>query len=182
MNTNIPYTLRRSQRSRHVRLTVRPGGSVVVTAPQWLGMNVIDRFLLSKKQWILEKLKLLSGVVPVRASTRKQYLQNREQARKVILERLQYWNQRYNFSYGRVAIKDHHSMWGSCSRKGNLNFNYRLLFLASELQDYVVVHELCHLKEPNHSKRFWALVATTIPDYNQQRRGLKQYQASGMFL
>jgi len=179
---SIEYTLRRSTRSRQVRLTVRPGGAVVVTAPQWLGMNVIDRFLQSKKQWILEKLKLLSGVVPIRSSTRKQYLEHREQARKVILERLEYWNERYHFSYGRVCIKDQHSMWGSCSRKGNLNFNYRLLFLAAELQDYVVVHELCHLKEPNHSKRFWALVSETLPDYNQRRMQLKQRQANGMFL
>jgi len=181
MNESVAYTLRRSARSRSVRLTVRPGGSIVVTAPHWLGMNVINRFLLSKKLWILEKLKVLSGVQPTQASTRKQYLQHREQARRMILGLLEHWNKHFGFSYGRVAIKDHHSMWGSCSRKGNLNFNYRLLFLPKELQDYVVVHELCHLKEPNHSKSFWVLVKQALPDYNQLRLQLKSYQANSAY-
>jgi predicted metal-dependent hydrolase len=100
------------------------------------------------------------------------YLTYKEKAREMIRERLLYYNTFYNFSYKRIAIKDHRSRWGSCSKKGNLNFNYRLVLLPQHLADYVIVHELCHLGEFNHSPRFWALVEKTVPDWKERRREL----------
>lgn len=97
----------------------------------------------------------------------------RRQARAIITERLAYWNSRYGFTYHRVAIKEQKTRWGSCSRKGNLNFNWRLLLAPLPILDYVVIHELCHLKEQNHAQRFWALVAQSCPDYRERRRWLK---------
>ena len=85
-------------------------------------------------------------------------------------------NAYYKFEYGRVNIRDQKSRWGSCSRQGNLNFNYRLLFLNSAVRDYVIVHELCHLKEFNHSSRFWELVSRQTPDYKILRNQLKHGQ------
>jgi len=73
-----------------------------------------------------------------------------------------------------VKIRDQSSRWGSCSWKGNLNFSYKLVLLPEHLADYVVVHELCHLREMNHSPRFWALVSQTVPDYRAKRRELKK--------
>ena len=107
---------------------------------------------------------------------RQAYLHHREDARIHILGRLAHWNQYYGFQLGRVSIKDHRSVWGSCSSKGNLNFNYRLLFLPPVLADFVIVHELCHLKEPNHSASFWELVAQTFPDWRDHRRQLRTYR------
>jgi hypothetical protein len=104
----------------------------------------------------------------------KNYLQYKNQARCLVRQRLEYYNQFYNFKYYRVSIKDQRSRWGSCSGLGNLNFNYRLASLPDELADYIIVHELCHLKEMNHSARFWRLVAQTIPDYLGRRRELKK--------
>ena len=75
--------------------------------------------------------------------------------------------------YRRVSIKDQKTCWGSCSRKGNLNFNYKLLFLPEHLQDYVIVHELAHLVELSHSRRFWAVVAGVLPDWRVRRRELR---------
>lgn len=102
------------------------------------------------------------------------YLKHKEQARALVKERLEFFNAHYQFSYGRVAIKDQRTRWGSCSSKGNLNFSYRLVFLPAECVDYVIVHELCHLKEFNHSPRFWALVAQTIPNYKKLRAQIQK--------
>lgn len=99
------------------------------------------------------------------ARSRALYALHKEYARSLILERLAYWNQFYGVTYNRVAIRDQRSRWGSCSTKGNLNFNYRIAFLAPELRDYIIVHELCHRIEFNHSPAFWAHVARTIPTY-----------------
>lgn len=81
----------------------------------------------------------------------------------------------YTFSYKKISIKNVSSRWGSCSRKGNLNFNFRLALLPPELADYIIVHELCHLGEFNHSKKFWDLVALTIPNWQKLRNGLKEH-------
>lgn len=102
------------------------------------------------------------------------YTANREKARILVKERLLHYNQFYGFSVGRVAIRNQRSRWGSCSKKGNLNFNYKIVFLSPEMVDYIIVHELCHIGEFNHSKNFWALVAQTVPDYKKIRMNLKK--------
>lgn len=108
-----------------------------------------------------------------RTRSRKLYLANKEAARTLIAERIVHFNQHYQARVGRIAIKNLKSRWGSCSRKGNLNFNYKLVFMDPDLRDYIVVHELCHLKEFNHSPKFWARVAETIPDYKERIKRLR---------
>ncbi|HEX7724733.1 MAG TPA: M48 family metallopeptidase [Candidatus Paceibacterota bacterium] len=102
-----------------------------------------------------------------RTRSRKLYLANKESTRALIMERIAHFNQHYQVPIARVAIKNLKSRWGSCSRKGNLNFNYKLTFLPPDLRDYVIVHELCHLKEFNHGPKFWARVAETVPNYKE---------------
>ena len=102
----------------------------------------------------------------------RRYNEHKEAAGVLVHAKLEKLNAHYGFTYGRVTIRDQRSRWGSCSKKGNLNFNYRLLFLPEELSDAVVVHELCHLKEFNHSSKFWALVGETIPDYIERKKKL----------
>lgn len=97
----------------------------------------------------------------------------RRQGRRVFTERVAHWNAQYGFSYGRIAIRDQKSRWGSCSRQGNLNFNWRLLLAPLAVLDYIVIHELAHLKEGNHSPRFWALVAEKCPAYREHRAWLR---------
>ena len=99
------------------------------------------------------------------SSVTKHYLENKESARSLVLTRLHYFNQHYGLKWNRVAIRNQRRCWGSCTSLKNLNFNYKIQLLPPHLQDYIIVHELCHLKELNHGADFWALVAETIPDY-----------------
>lgn len=101
-------------------------------------------------------------------------VKKREEARVFVLGRLAYFNQFYNLKINRVAIKNTYRRWGSCSSKGNLNFNYKIIYLRPELADYLIVHELCHLGEFNHSPKFHALVAKTIPNYANINKELKK--------
>ncbi|HAI62645.1 TPA: M48 family peptidase [candidate division WWE3 bacterium] len=101
------------------------------------------------------------------------YLENKKVARKIILEYLHFFAALYKVKFRKVAIRNQRSKWGSCSKAKNLNFNYKVAFLPNDQRDYVVVHELCHLIEFNHSKKFWAEVARTIPNYKEIRKKVK---------
>lgn len=104
--------------------------------------------------------------------SRREYVKYKEAARALALARLAYFNQLYGFSFGRLAIRNQKTRWGSCSKKGNLNFSYRIALLPPELADYIIVHELCHLGEFNHSPRFWALVERACPEHRALRKQL----------
>ena len=171
----VHYSLRRSSRAKHLRLSVQAGGAVVCTAPLHVSESIIAKFLAEHSAWITKASQRMSTFKAIPVSGRRSYLAHKERARVFVHERLQHWNSFYGFRFNRIAIKDTKRLWGSCSRRGNLNFSYALLFLPQEPADYVVVHELCHLKEHNHSKAFWALVAKGIPNYLQLRRDLRQY-------
>jgi len=98
---------------------------------------------------------------------KKHYAEHKEAARQLCRVRLDHYNEHYKLQFNRLSIKNTRSRWGSCSSKKNLNFNYRIVFLAPELQDYLIVHELCHLAQMNHGPNFWALVAEQVPNYKQ---------------
>jgi len=100
-------------------------------------------------------------------------LQYKEAARELAKSRIAYYNELYHFAVSRISIKNTKSRWGSCSKKGNLNFSYKIVLLPLELADYVIVHELCHLGEFNHSRRFWALVAKALPNHVALRKRFK---------
>ncbi len=175
MSLSFPYIIKTVRRSRHIRIAIHRDGRVVVTKPFFLSKAMAENFLNSKAAWIEEKLEKFRAM-PVsltRPHLREDYLKNKEAARRLITGRLEYFNRYYNFKYGRISIRDQRTRWGSCSRTGNLNFSYRLVELSPEAADYIVVHELCHLKEFNHSAKFWALVGQVIPDYKERRRELK---------
>lgn len=111
------------------------------------------------------------GVTTVKKTIEQFY---RKKAEEVIHDRLQFFNEHYDFKYNRVTLRNQKSRWGSCSRLNNLNFNWRLIMAPIEVIDYVIVHEMCHLKEMNHSPRYWRLVAETIPDYKEVRKWLRK--------
>ncbi|MBI5200923.1 MAG: M48 family metallopeptidase [Elusimicrobia bacterium] len=99
---------------------------------------------------------------------------DREAARAKIEERLAFWAPRLAVDYGRVSVRDQKTRWASCSSKGDLSFNWRLVFAPQAVMDYVVIHELAHRREMNHSRRFWAIVAEHSPDHREHRRWLHE--------
>ena len=98
----------------------------------------------------------------------------REQARRFVEKKINYFNKFYGFKINRIAIKNTITKWGSCSSKGNLNFNYKIIYLRPELANYLIVHELCHLGQLNNSKKYWELVKNTIPGFLELNRELKR--------
>ena len=173
---SIEYTLKTSRRARYMRLAIYADGNFVVTVPWGLNEQKIERFIAGKAKWILTKLTSFTATPKLieNKNSIRDYIQHKNQARQLVRERIGYYNQIYSFKYDKINIKNQKTIWGSCSRQGNLNFNYRLVNLPDRLADYIIVHELCHLKEMNHSPRFWSLVAQTMPDYLERRRELKK--------
>ncbi len=117
--------------------------------------------------------KRVRRIIIRRKGSQKEYLLHKETARKLVHERLKYFNQFYGFKYNKVSIRNQKTRWGSCSKSGNLNFSYKLVLLPPHLSDYIIIHELCHLKEFNHSQAFWDLVAQQAPDYKKAINELK---------
>jgi predicted metal-dependent hydrolase len=173
---NIEYTLRTSPRARGMRVSVYCDGAVVVTKPRFVPEGIVERFMKAKSKWLLSKIDYFTelDIKIFFKNTTTEYLELKKKAQEIAEKRVLFWNQYYNFSYNRIAIKNQKSRWGSCSRKGNLNFNYKIAALPEKLVDYIVIHELCHLGEFNHSGKFWRLVEKTAPDYKQSRNELKK--------
>jgi predicted metal-dependent hydrolase len=181
----MEYIIKKNRLAKNLRITVRSDGSVLVTVPWRVPVRLAEKFVAEKKGWIesqveisrnrlaeAEKLglpKRLTG-----ADQKKHYVQHKEKVRRKIVERVEELNKHYGFKYGSISIRNQRTRWGSCSKKGNLNFNYKVGLLPQPLADYVIVHELCHLGEFNHSSKFWALVAKVVPDYLILRRELQK--------
>lgn len=172
----IRYTLRKYKRSKHLRISIGRGGEVLVTGPRHVPLRTLHAFVQTKVDWIIHttSAQAAQGDPIFHHTDRAHFLEHKAAALALAEQKVAEWNTFYNFSHNRISVKQLSSRWGSCSSKKNLTFSYRILFLPPELQDYLVVHELCHLKEMNHSANFWALVEQTLPDYKTLRRALKK--------
>ncbi len=170
--------VRVSDRARRLRLSVGVSGEVVVTVPRRVPRHRAALFVEEHKEWIAR------AVARMRLGHKKRNVQPlagrysafREPARALVTERLAHFNKFYGLPVNQIRIKNQKTRWGSCSRSGNLNFNYKVALIPAALVDYVVVHELCHLAELNHSPRFWRKMAETIPDYQERRRALREFR------
>lgn len=172
-NKDIDYILKTSRRARIMRLSVGCGG-LVATKPFGMGESAVEKFIRQKANWVLSKLEYFKqfkgGAIK---DNRGDYLKQRGKALEFVRERVDYFNKIYNFKFNSITVRNQKTRWGSCSANGNLNFNYKILSLPSNLADYIVVHELCHLRQLNHSQKFWRLVAQTFPNHREIRRELK---------
>lgn len=156
-------------------IQVNTKGQVLVRAPRRTSRAAIDRFLTEKEDWILKHLKKMNLArtetpPPLDDGARRHYICI---ARDIFTQKTAYYAAIMNVTYGHISIREQKTRWGSCSGKGNLNFNWRLIFAPEEVLDYVVVHELAHRREMNHSKAFYAIVESILPDYKNRKKWLK---------
>ncbi|WP_253288352.1 M48 family metallopeptidase [Blautia sp. MSJ-19] len=169
----IEYELIRSAR-KTVTLQVKPDGRVVVRAPLRLAKYRIAKFVKDHETWIaVQQQKLEESRKHVHVITEEERCEGIARAKRVFPERTAYFAKKMGVTYNRITIREQKTRWGSCSSAGNLNFNWKLVLMPPELLDYVVVHELAHRREMNHSPRFWAIVEQELPDYRERQEKLK---------
>ena len=170
----ITYQWIRSRR-KTIAIQIDREGQVIVRTPYGITKRQVEEFLDEKKDWLLQTRqrveKRKTEQIPISEEVRREGI---EGAKRIFPERTAYFAKRMGVDYGRITIREQKTRWGSCSSKGNLNFNWKLVLLDPELLDYVVVHELAHRREMNHSKNFWKIVEAELPDYRERRRRLKE--------
>ncbi|MBU1164557.1 M48 family metallopeptidase [Patescibacteria group bacterium] len=171
---DINYTLKTSKKAKKLRLAVYCDGSFVVTKPMGLNDRVVEKYIMEKSNWVLAKIDHFKKFgVDINKNDKQKYLTYKNKTLEFVQERIQHFNSTYQFKYNKINIKNQKTRWGSCSKKRNLNFNYKILFLPKHAADYIIVHELCHLKEFNHSTKFWNLVATLVPNHKEIRKEIR---------
>lgn len=168
-NQPIAIQIKRQAYRRSIKLQYR-AHDFVVTAPITLSISEIKEFVESQKKWMSKRLqdqknKFILPELPFSDDTKRA-------AKILVLNLIEQYKHLYPYQYQRITIKDLQSKWGSCSVKRNLNFNYRIIALPEHLAAYLVVHELCHLAELNHSVHFWNLVAKAFPEHQKLRKAL----------
>jgi predicted metal-dependent hydrolase len=166
------YTLKRSKKARLMRLAVYPDGAVVIVAPERSARTAIDRFIERYAPWVERKIAQSKGRTILRIQ-RKEIPSLKKRAHALARARCAHFAKLYGVTVGTISIRAQKTRWGSCSHKGNLSFNYKIALLPPYLSEYVIVHEVCHLRELNHSTRFWNLVARSVPDYLRARTELR---------
>lgn len=169
--------VRRSKR-KSAAIKITAAMQIVVYVPLYVSDNEIERMVISKSKWIDEHMLKVQSTIDERSKLEKitfeQIKELADQAVEYIPKRVKYYAEKENFVYNKITIKNLVSRWGSCSTKGNLNFNCLLMLTPDYVIDYIVVHELCHLREMNHSEKFWAEVEKIMPDYQRAELWLKQ--------
>lgn len=176
LNEKISYQIIRSQR-KTMSLEIKSDGQIIVRAPLRLSQVRIRRFVEQKQEWILKNLEKIQKreaqreAVPGLSKEERTRLQ--QKACRKIPERTAYFAEQIGVSYGRITLRQQKTRWGSCSANGNMNFNWLLILAPPEVLDYVVVHELCHRRQMNHSQAFWNEVSAVLPGYKEQKKWLK---------
>lgn len=169
--------VRRTKR-KSAAMKITADMQIVVFVPLYVSDNEIERMVISKSKWIDEHMLKVQSTIDERSKLEKitfeQVKELADQAVEYIPKRVKYYAEKENFVYNKITIKNLVSRWGSCSTKGNLNFNCLLMLTPDYVIDYIVVHELCHLREMNHSEKFWAEVEKIMPDYQRAELWLKQ--------
>lgn len=177
-NREIPVEIRRSAR-KTLGLEVKSDGQVLARVPMRLADGTVKKFLEEHRDWILTKSQLVAErqkagestyATPVKDLTPDEL----EKIKEKFADRVLFYSEKMGVTFGKITIRNQKTRWGSCSSKGNLNFNYQLYYLPDKLLDYVVVHELAHRRHMNHSPEFWQEVGTYFPGYQECRKELKK--------
>jgi predicted metal-dependent hydrolase len=168
----VEYELRLSARARYLRVEVPFGGPPLVVVPRRVGRDQVERFLHEKRDWIEAQLarQVPRLDLPHMSEAKARRLVRFHAGAVCALEA-----GALGVSFARIRVGGQRTRWGSCSPTGTLSFNWRLALAPAEVLDYVAVHEVCHLREPNHSRRFWRVVEERRPEYREQRAWLNEH-------
>ena len=170
-------TVRKTPRSRRISIRVNPRRGVTVTIPWYCSYRRAEAFLTENKEWVLKTIarqqERLAGEGAISPEETERL---RKEAKAWLPARLAFLAERYSFSYNQVRIKNNVSNWGSCSRKGNINLNLHIMRLPEDLRDYVILHELCHLRVPDHGPEFHSLLESLCPDHRKKEKELRKYR------
>ena len=167
------YEIIRSKR-RTVSLQVKLDGRIVVRAPLHTSEKAINDFVIKHADWIKKKQDLVKAVQDTEDFDENEVKALKARLKEIIAPILEHYSEKMGVSYDKFSINSAKSRFGSCSSKKTLNFSYRLMLYPYEAIEYVCVHELAHLREMNHSKRFWAIVEAYLPDYKARKKLLKR--------
>lgn len=172
----MEYIIIRSNR-KTIAIQIKADGQVIVRCPRRMRTEEIQKFIASKEKWVMRNLSKLKSqaVVPFKENEIKIL---RDQTKKLVSEKVAYYSSMMGVTYQHITIRAQKTRWGSCSSRGNLSFNCLLALVPEDVLEYVVVHELCHLIEMNHSERFWEEVHKILPNYAQSRCWLRENGSS----
>ena len=167
----MEYTIIRSSR-KTIAIQIKPNGEIVVRCPRRMRTVEIQAFVHSKQAWVEKYLAKIQPDDDLPFSP-EEMEKLKKLAREKVKERAAYYAPILGVKYNAISIRAQHTRWGSCSSKGNLSFNCLLALAPEDVLDYVVVHELCHRKQMNHSRAFWTEVEKILPNYPMQKAWLK---------
>jgi len=173
-----PIKMERSSRAKHISVSVRPYKGVRVAVPRGVSFARAELFAQSKADWIKKHVDKMEQMERAARILSEKNPIDRPTARQRLVDRLDCLALKHGFRYNRVFIRNQKTRWGSCSGKNNINLNIQLMRLPEELMDYVIVHELCHTVEKNHSKRFWDLLIKCMPNAKELDKKLNSYHSS----
>ena len=176
MGENKKYTIIKSLR-KSCSITVERDGTVTIHAPFFMSEKKINKIIEERKEWIekaqkkiANRAEKLSSLTPITSS---EIDSLKATAKPIIEKKVRFFADKTGVEYGKITIRNQKTRYGSCTATGNLNFNCLIMLMPEEIIDYVIVHELCHIKEMNHSHRFWKAVEDILPDYKERRKWLK---------
>ena len=184
MTTNLieippfgPVLFAKTKRTKRLSITVRPFRRIRVAVPYRLSFKKAEKYFQSNIKWAKKSLDYIKKVEQEHTTTVNNNPRfNKAKARRTITERLNYLADKYGFNYNRLFIRHQKTRWGSCSEKKNINLNITLARLTEELMDYVILHELVHLKVKNHSKQFWSELDKYVGNAKQLDKKLKKHR------
>ena len=177
--SSIPIIFVHSSRAKRISISVK-AERVRVAVPPSVSIKKAQDFVETKKEWIRKHVQRLNELKKnYQALTPSQNI-NRNQAKTVLIHTLDALAEKYEFTYNRVFIKNQKTLWGSCSHKNNINLNVKLILLPEQLREYIILHELVHLKVKNHSPAFWKELSRYCPDYKFRRKELRKYRLEFM--
>lgn len=163
------------RRRKTLTLQITPEVFLQIKAPRGMSEREVARFIQQRTFWIYKQAKRVQKDNEQRVYRSDEEIRElREKARAVLAQRTEFFAHRLGVTYSRIRIGNQRTRWGSCSSKGTISYNWKLILMPETVRDYVVIHELCHLLEMNHSSRFWSLVEMMMPNYREARTWLKE--------